>query len=192
MALLNSLNATREDLDLLRSRWGWLLAAGIALVTVGLLALANVLLATVASVFFVGAMMLVGGAVQIIYAFKVTGRGQFVGWLLIGALYVVAGLFTFGNPLLASTILTLLFALSIIAAGTIRIVTGFALRPAQGWGWLVLAGVLALIVGAVVIAGWPVNSLWLIGALLAFDLLFNGLAMIIFAFALRRRSQEHA
>ncbi|NKX15752.1 hypothetical protein HGG75_04665 [Ochrobactrum pseudogrignonense] len=60
-----------------------------------------------------------------------------------------------------------------------RIVTGFALRPAQGWGWLVLAGIIAFVAGAIVIAGWPVNSLWLIGALLAFDLLFNGLAMII-------------
>ena len=35
-------------------------------------------------------------------------------------------------------------------------------------------------------------ELWLIGALLAFDLLFNGLAMIIFAFALRRRPQSPA
>ena len=104
----------------------------------------------------------------------------------------VAMMFAFANPLLASTILTLLFSLSIITAGAMRIVTGFALRPAQGWGWLVLAGIIAFVAGAIVIAGWPVNSLWLIGALLAFDLLFNGLAMIIFAFALRRRPQSPA
>lgn len=171
---------------------GVLVGAGIALAAVGVLALANVLMATVASVFFVGAMMLVGGSVQVICAFNVKGWRQFAGWLLIGAFYIVAGLFAFANPLLASTILTLLFSLSIITAGAMRIVTGFALRPAQGWGWLVLAGIIAFVAGAIVIAGWPVNSLWLIGALLGFDLLFNGLAMIIFAFALRRRPQSPA
>mgnify|MGYP001561499721 FL=1 len=129
---------------------------------------------------------------QVICAFNVKGWRQFAGWLLIGAFYIVAGLFAFANPLLASTILTLLFSLSIITAGAMRIVTGFALRPAQGWGWLVLAGIIAFVAGAIVIAGWPVNSLWLIGALLGFDLLFNGLAMIIFAFALRRRPQSPA
>ena len=85
--------------------------------------------------------MLVGGSVQVICAFNVKGWRQFAGWLLIGAFYIVAGLFAFANPLFASTILTLLFSLSIITAGAMRIVTGFALRPAQGWGWLVLAGV---------------------------------------------------
>ena len=73
---------------------------------------------------------------QVICAFNVKGWRQFAGWLLIGAFYIVAGLFAFANPLLASTILTLLFSLSIITAGAMRIVTGFALRPAQGWGWL--------------------------------------------------------
>ncbi|NKX15753.1 hypothetical protein HGG75_04670 [Ochrobactrum pseudogrignonense] len=42
-------------------------------------------MATVASVFFVGAMMLVGGSVQVICAFNVKGWRQFAGWLLIGA-----------------------------------------------------------------------------------------------------------
>lgn len=56
---------------------GVLVGAGIALAAVGVLALANVLMATVASVFFVGAMMLVGGSVQVICAFNVKGWRQF-------------------------------------------------------------------------------------------------------------------
>ena len=39
-------------------------------------------------------------------------------------------------------------------------------------------------------AGWPVNSLWLIGALLAFDLVFHGLALAVFAVALKRKVPE--
>ena len=112
---------------------------------------------------------------QVICAFNVKGWRQFAGWLLIGAFYIVAGLFAFANPLLASTILTLLFSLSIITAGAMRIVTGFALRPAQGWGWLVPAGIIAFVAGAIVIAGWPVNSLWLIASWFVFRVKFEDL-----------------
>jgi len=44
--------------------------------------------------------------------------------------------------------------------------------------------------GGIVLAGWPVNSLWLIGALLAFDLVFHGLALAVFAVALKRKVPE--
>lgn len=190
MTSLIPLSTTRGDLDLLRSKWGWLLAFGIALVAAGVLALGNILIATVASVFFVGTMMLLGGLAQIGYAFQVKKGGQFFIWLLIGALYVVGGLVAFSNPLLASSVLTLLFSFSLIAAGVFRIVAGLSLRPVAGWGWLVAAGALAVIVGGIVLAGWPTNSLWLIGALLAIDLLFYGLTLIIFAFALGGKSPE--
>lgn len=98
MTSLIPLSTTRGDLDLLRSKWGWLLAFGIALVAAGVLALGNILIATVASVFFVGTMMLLGGLAQIGYAFQVKKGGQFFIWLLIGALYVVGGLVAFSNP----------------------------------------------------------------------------------------------
>ena len=66
----------------------------------------NVVLATVASVFFVGAMMLISGIAQIVHAFQVKRWTHFFLWLLIGALYGIAGVLVFSNPLLASTVLT--------------------------------------------------------------------------------------
>lgn len=186
MPFLITFSTDREEFDLLRSKWGWLLAAGIAFIIVGLLALANAFLATVASVFFVGVMMMIGGVAQIIYAFQVKGWGQFFLWLLIGILYVAAGLFAFADPLLVSAVLTLLFALSVLVTGVFRLVAGYSLRSSEGWGWLVAGGVVAVIAAAIVFAGWPVNSLWLIGALLAIDLLFYGITLVVFALFLRR------
>jgi uncharacterized membrane protein HdeD (DUF308 family) len=186
MTMIVAFGLTREDLGVLRAKRGWLLGFGIALAAVGVLALANSVVTTVASVLFVGAMMLLGGIVQVVYAFQVRQWRHFLVWLLIGALYVAAGVTAFGNPVLTSSVLTLLLAFSLIAAGILRVVAGIALRPMQGWGWLIAAGALTVLVGAIVLAGWPVNSLWLIGALLAIDLVIHGAALIGLALALRR------
>ena len=179
-----SLDAT--DLQLLRSRWRWLLGAGIVLLLIALVALSNLLLATVVSVLFVGVTMLLAGAAHVVFAFQMKRWGQTVGLLLVGGLYVLAGLMTFRNPVLASAFLTLLMALSMLVAGIVRTAAGLAIRPASGWPWLAAAGVATVLVALIILAGWPVNSLWIIGALLAIDLIFTGCALSALALALRR------
>lgn len=72
----------------------------------------NLLLATVVSVLFVGVTMLLAGAAHIVFAVQMKRRSHLLGLIAIGALYVSAGLVTFWNPVLASSVLTLLMALS--------------------------------------------------------------------------------
>ena len=172
--------------QLLRSRWRWLLGAGILLALVALVALFNLLLATIVSVLFVGTTMLLAGAAHIVFAFQMKRWGQTIGLLLVGGLYVLAGLVTFWNPVLASTFLTLLMALSMLVAGIMRTAASLAIRPVSGGPWLAAAGVVTVLVSLIVLAGWPVNSLWMIGALLAIDLMLTGCALSALALALRR------
>src|SRR3954447_16822681 len=97
----------------LRSKWGWFVALGVLLLLAGVLALADEFLATVVSVFYVGALMLVSGIFQIIHSFGVKSWGRFFWWLLSGIVYTLAGIFAYLNPLLASTVLTLLLAIAL-------------------------------------------------------------------------------
>lgn len=60
------------------------------------------------------------------------------------------------------------------------------MRPESGWGWLMAGGVVTTLAGIVFILGWPVNSLWLLGLFLAFDLAMQGWALIAFGLALRK------
>lgn len=79
----------------------------------GLIALGSVVTATVASVALVGIMMLISGVAEIIHAFSLRSWGKMVLWVLLGALYVVAGIATFRNPLLAAAVLTLTLGLAL-------------------------------------------------------------------------------
>ncbi|TKT69086.1 HdeD family acid-resistance protein [Aquamicrobium sp. LC103] len=163
----------------------WFIVLGVVVLIAGGIAAANLLVATVVSVLFVGAMMLAGGIIEIVHSFTVKTWGGFFLWFLTGLLYAAAGLLTFYNPLLASAILTLLIAASLVAAGLVRIWAGISQRRSSGWGWMVAAGVLTLLVGLLIMLRWPVNSLWVLGIFLAVDLMFQGWSYIAYGFGLR-------
>ncbi len=169
-----------------RSKWGWFVALGIAFLVLGVIAFVNVVLATVVSVYYVGILMLIAGVAQFIHAFGVKGWGQFILWLLAGLLYAAAGVIAFTNPLLASAVLTLILAITLVADGLLRIWIAFKERSNSGWGWVLVAGIVTLLAGLVIAAGWPVNSLWILGLFLAVDLIFQGWSFIAFGFGLRR------
>jgi uncharacterized membrane protein HdeD (DUF308 family) len=170
----------------LRARWGWFVGLGIVMLIAGVLAALNLFLATVASVFYVGALMFVSGVMQMIHAFRVKSWGRFAWWLISGLIYAIGGIIAFENPILASSVLTLLLAVTLLAAGLIRIWVGFEHRSEGSWGWVVAGGVITALVGLVIAIGWPVNSLFVLGIFLAFDLVFQGAMLVMFGLALKR------
>ncbi|PDT85443.1 HdeD family acid-resistance protein [Sinorhizobium sp. BJ1] len=161
-------------------KWAWFVALGVLLIMAGGVAFGNLLVATVASVYYVGLIMLIGGLLNLAQAYQVKDWGGFLFWVLSGGLYAVAGLFAFINPVLASSFLTILMAVALIVAGAFRMWVGFRLSPLGGWGWIVIGGLVTLLAGLVIAAGWPVNSLWILGLFLAVDLVMQGLALIAF------------
>lgn len=172
----------------LHLKWGWFVALGVVLLVLGLIALGNLFAATIVSIYYLGALMLLGGIAEVVHAFGVKTWGRFAFWLLSGLIYCLAGIVAFVNPLLASAVLTIVLAVSLIVAGILRLVAGFS-APAGGVsGWVVLSGIVTLVAGLIVALGWPVNSLFILGLLLAIDLLFQGWAAMALGFALRAGS----
>ncbi|OVZ58455.1 hypothetical protein CDO44_14560 [Pigmentiphaga sp. NML080357] len=175
-----------ETLKTLGASWGWFVALGVLMLILGFVAGVYVLAATVASVLFVGVMMLVAGIGQLVQAWRVKGWRGFLLWTLSGLLYAIAGGLALYNPLAGAAVLTLLLGAFLIAAGVLRLWVWFQHRSQQGWGWLALSGVITLLAGLLVAVGWPANSLWILGLLLAIDLLFQGATLVMLGLALRR------
>lgn len=171
----------------LRAKSGWIVALGVVYLIAGVVALSSVALATVVSVFLVGVMMVVAGVAEVINAFQVKSWSKFVLWLLLGALYVVAGIMTFENPLFAAKLLTLLIGASLIVSGLVKMVLAFNMKAGSSWGIVVLAGVITLLVGLVIVAQWPFNSLYILGIFLAVDLIFTGVGWISIGLGLKPR-----
>ena len=174
------------ELAPLRAKSGWIVALGVIYLIAGFIALGSVAMATVATVFFVGIMMVLAGVAEIINAFQVKSWGKFVLWLLLGILYVVAGVAAFENPLLAAAVLTLVLGFTLVVSGVMRIILAFGMKEGMPWMWIVLSGVITLLLGVIILAHWPVSSVYVLGLFLGIDLVFAGAGWIGLGLGLRR------
>ena len=175
-----------KDMTPLRANWGWIVALGVVYLIAGFIALGSVLMATVASVFLVGVMMIVAGIAEIINAFQLKGWGKFLIWALLGFLYIVAGFVTFENPLFAAAVLTLILGAALVASGLVRIFLAFSMKRESPWIWLLASSVVTALLGLLILAHWPVSSVYVLGIFLGVDLVMAGAAWIGLGFALRR------
>ena len=108
---------------------------GIVLIVVGTLAIGAPFIASLATALTIGALLLVGGAAQLIGSFWTRDWSGFFLMFLMGVLYIVVGLLFLERPVTALEALTLLLACSLIVSGIFRIVGSLMSRFPQ-WGWV--------------------------------------------------------
>jgi uncharacterized membrane protein HdeD (DUF308 family) len=179
-----------QGVEALRAKWGWIVALGIIYLLVGVLALYSVVTATVASVFVVGIMMLIAGVAEVVNAFQLKSWGKFFLWVILGVLYIVAGFVTFENPLLVAALLTLVLGAALVASGIMRIILAFNMKEGTQWIAVVFSGIVTLLLGVIILAHWPVSSLYILGLFLGIDLVFAGVGWIGFGISLKGLADE--
>jgi uncharacterized membrane protein HdeD (DUF308 family) len=170
----------------IKRNWGWFLALGIVFALAGLAAIAFPLLSTIATKIFLGWIFLAGGVLMILHAFSAPGWRGFLLGLLIGILYVVAGGWLAFFPFTGIITLTLLLAALFLAEGVLEVIMAWRVRPHEGWGWLLLSGLVAAAVGIMIAMGLPSSATWAIGLLTGINLLMTGASFIALALAGRR------
>jgi uncharacterized membrane protein HdeD (DUF308 family) len=183
---LQNSDAASSGMAPLRAKWGWIVALGAVYVIAGFFALGSIAMATVASVLVVGVAMIVAGVAEVINAFQIKSWGKFLVWALLGVLYIVAGFVTFENPLLAAALLTLVLGASLVASGIMRSILAFSMKREAPSIWVALSGVVSLLLGLLILARWPTNSVYILGLLLGIDLVMAGTGWIAIGLGLRR------
>lgn len=173
-----------RSLENLRRNWGWFLLLGIALIALGIAAIYASTATTLVTVWFLGALLLASGIINIIYAFWAHKWSGFFLSLLVGIIYALLGLAFLNNPMIGALTLTLLLAAFFVVSGLFRIIYAVALRF-EHWGWVVLSGIIALVLGALIYSQWPISGLWVIGLFIGIDLIFYGWTWVIISLAAR-------
>ncbi len=166
--------------------WGWFLALGLLLILAGAAAIAFPLLSTVATKIALGWIFLITGAVLVVHAFSIQGWRGFLLGLLVGALYVVAGAYLAFSLFGGVISLTILLAALFMAEGVLEVIMAVRVRPHEGWVWLLLSGLIAIAVGAMIAAQLPTSAEWAIGLLTGINLLSTGVSFVVLALAGRR------
>jgi uncharacterized membrane protein HdeD (DUF308 family) len=166
-------------------RWGWLLALGVVEIIAGSLAIATPVVASLAAVAVFGAVLIVTAIFQMIHAFKTRAWPRSALYGLGGVLYAIAGLLVVIFPIGGALALAVMIAILLIADGALRLGFGMTVRPIAGWGWIVAGGVGSIVVGVILLIGWPATALWVTGLLLGVNLIFTGAIYTALALASR-------
>lgn len=170
----------------LQRNWGWLLGLGILFVVLGFIGLGMTLGLTLVSVVFMGALFIIAGIAQIVDVFKSHHWKAIVGHALVAVLYIIGGGLIIHDPVLASAVVTVLIAWILIIIGITRLIMAFVLRHATGWGWMLFAGLCAIVLGVLILMQWPYSALWVIGMFIAIELIVNGWTYIFMAMGMRK------
>jgi len=167
------------------TRW-----CGIALFVAGILALLSPLYAGLSLTIIVGALLLVGGASQLILVFQAGSVGEGILMLLLGVLWLIAGGYFVSQPVSALAAMTLFLAAYFIATGIIEIIGAFGARPQAGWGWLLFSGIVSAVLGVMIWRQYPLSGAWAVGILFGVRMIMSGSALMAIGAAVKEAAVQ--
>lgn len=151
---------------------------GLAFIVCGAFAILVPMLSTLAMTFTVGIALVAAGIAQIGQAFSRSWGGLFLH-VLLGLLYIGAGIIFFRSPLSGALVLTAMLAWLLIIQGIGEIVMAFSIKRRTGWLWLVFSGILATLAGLWLLFWSPAAGLFVPGIVLGMALLVEGCAFLV-------------
>jgi uncharacterized membrane protein HdeD (DUF308 family) len=168
-----------------REHWKAFLFEGILLVILGLAAMIVPPLASLAVTIFLGWMFLISGIAGLALTFWARQMPGFWWSLTSAVLAIGAGIVLLARPVQGTLTLTIVVGAYFLAEGVTTIMYALEHRRelSARWSWMVVAGLMDILIAAIVIAGLPGSATWAIGLLVGINLLFGGATLIGVAFA---------
>lgn len=128
-----------------------------------------------------GFVLLVVGVLRFIQVFV----RPFNRWwsLLAGIVYIVVGLCMIYFTAQSLALLTLLVGCALLVGGVLRFAVAMGMHGQQGSAWRFFNAIVSIILGGMVIWSWPASSVWLLGTIIAIEMIFSGWTLLFLALA---------
>lgn len=157
---------------------GWGMVWGILTILFGLMAIGAPFVSGLAVAMLVGIALLAAGISMTIFSFQAPSLGKVLIKLLFGGLTVLAGIAVLAQPGMALVNLTILLGVYFLVDGFMTFVVAWNVKPQDGWGWLVFNALVTVVLGVMILKGWPETALWVVGMLVGIRLVFSGITML--------------
>jgi uncharacterized membrane protein HdeD (DUF308 family) len=179
------LDTLYEPIPEFRGAGVWFITGAVAFIVLGTLALLAPLVAGLAVAALVGWLLLVGGLMHGVNAFRSDSITRAVWQSLVGAFYVIAGLYFLAHPLIALGTLTIALACVLFFEAIMDLIAWLATRHEDGGGWLLVNTVTTALLSVLIWLQWPSVSVWVIGTLVGAKLIVSGVARLMLHAAAR-------
>jgi uncharacterized membrane protein HdeD (DUF308 family) len=165
---------------------------GMVLFVLGILALIFADVVTVASVVVFGVILVASGIAELTDVRpRRRGGDRYFLSLLSGLLSLAVGFAMLIRPGVGVTGSGLLVAGWLLATGLFRGVAALVDRY-RYWGWDLFYGALSVVLGLLLVSSLPTSALWLLGTLVAIELMARGVAVMGASLALGRLQRASA
>ena len=172
-----------------RHNWGRSVQLGITLIVLGATALITIPIANRVPMELIGWLIVLAAVAEVVHAVRIRRSDGFLFHLVPGVAGVPIGLLIAAHPDTNPVAWMLVFASLFTILGLFRTTAAFRLRF-PNWGWTAVEGVVTLVLGSVMWAGW----IWLVPWFLAFavglSLVLRGWSSVMLAVGLRRLSRR--
>ncbi|MBR5522017.1 MAG: DUF308 domain-containing protein [Akkermansia sp.] len=131
------------------------------------------------AVWVAGFVLMIVGLIRFIHIFIY----PFNRWwnLLAAVLYCFTGAVLVYYTGQSLVMITLLIGVALLVGGTIRLLVAFTMLKSEGSAWRFFNAIVSLILGGMVVFGWPESSLWLVGTIIAVEMIFSGWTLLFLA-----------
>jgi len=148
----------------------WLTVALLA--ASGVLAIVTPFVSAVGVTIGLGAVAIVAGIGQLLRAVRDDHGGARWFQGLGGVLYLMGGLSLFLDPVVGTLGITLLIGLLLLFQGVMELAAA-ASRPLPARGLVLIDGLVTAVLGGLLVAEWPSDSLWVVGTFFGVSLLIT-------------------
>ena len=186
MGTAQRIDAFEESTPEFRGAGIWFVALAVAFIMAGTMAILAPMVAGLAVTALVGWLLLVGGLMHGVNAFRTDNIMRAAWQALVGVFYVIAGLYFLAHPSMALGTLTIALACVLFFEAVMDLITWFATRGEDGAGWLLVNTIATACVSVLIWARWPSVSVWAIGTLVGVKLMISGLSRLMLGSAARQ------
>jgi uncharacterized membrane protein HdeD (DUF308 family) len=153
---------------------------GLATLIVGVVLLFNPVAAARSLALLLGLAFVIGGMLEIAVGWDAEKRRW--GSFALGAILIIGGVLAAIWPGVTLFTLALITGLSLILHGAARVGLAVVARDEiPGWGWLILAGAVNVVIGVIAIA-WPQATVLVLSLILGAQIAVFGLLLLVAAF----------
>ena len=174
-----------ESVPEFRGAASWFIGMAVAFIVAGTLAIIVPFIAGLAVATLVGWLLVAGGLMHVVNAFRSDSITRAAWQALVGAFYVIAGLYFVAHPLIALGTLTISLAAVLFCEAIMDFIAWSATRHEDGSGWLLVSTIATALLGVLIWLQWPAVSTWVIGLLVGVKLIVTGISRLMFRTGMR-------
>lgn len=159
-----------------------LMIVGIVFAAIGLLAIFLPVWATLAGELLIAWMLTLWGAAGLWFAWEMRPAREWRYAAVVFGITFLLGLVFLLFPGVGIETLTIVMMVVFLVEGIVSILLGLRMSGRlRNWGWMIFSGLCALILGVIILIGWPQTAIWTLGLLFGVNFLSTGLSLIMLA-----------